>query len=215
MTLTAHDIIEGKRSRLCDLIDVDCSPQATLTSDSTVRDAMRIISNENRGAVVVLGDDRAVVGIVSERDIVKNISANGAAVLDWSVDRFMTGAVVTASEDTSCETTLKKMIENKFRNMPVCNAAGHLIACVETLQVAHAKLAELTEANRKLMDLLAKLNNTQITIKTNVCTATIQAMFQEHGLECLIVREDEKNLGFITKDEFLRALHRGSGANAS
>lgn len=215
MTLTAHDIIEGKRSRLRDLIDVELDlPQATLTKDSTVRDAIRIISNENRGGVVVLDDARAVVGIVSERDIVRNISSTGADVLDWMVDRVMTSVVFTADEDTNCQTTLTEMINKRFRNLPVCNADGKLVACVEILQVTHAKLAELTESNRKLMDLLALLNNTQITVGPNVDYTTIKAMFQTDPVECVIVREEGKNLGFITQDEFLRATHRVFGANA-
>lgn len=214
MTLTAHDIIEGKRPLLRDLVNLDL-PQATLTKGSTVRDAMRIISNENRGGVVVLDDARAVVGIVSERDIVRNISATGADVLDWTVDSLMTSDVFIGNEDTSCQTTLTEMIDKRFRNMPVCNAVGKLIACVEILQVTHAKLAELTESNRKLMDLLALLNNTQIIVGPNVDSTTIKAMLKIDRVECVIVREDGKNLGFITRDEFLRASHRVSSAHAS
>ena len=216
MTLTAHDIIEGKRPRLRDLIDVDLDiPQATLTRDSTVRDAMRIISKENRGGVVVLDDARTIVGIVSERDIVKNIAAAGADVLDWTVDHIMTADVYTATETTSCQSALAEMIDKRFRNMPVCNADGELVACVETLQVAHAKLAELLEANRKLMGLLAHLNNTQVTVTPNVSSATIKNMLNAEGLECVIVREDGKTLGFITQDELLRALHRAGEPHAS
>lgn len=131
MTLTAHDIIERKRLRLRDLIDMELAlPQATLSRDSTVRDAMRIISEENRGGVVVLDDDRSVVGILSERDIVKNIFLNGADVLDWTVDRIMTVEVLKTSEDTRCQTSLTEMIDKKIRNMPVCNASGELVASV-------------------------------------------------------------------------------------
>ncbi|MBO6898111.1 MAG: CBS domain-containing protein [Shimia sp.] len=216
MTLTAHDIIEGKRPRLRDLIDLDLdTPQATLTRDSTVRDAMQIISKENRGGVVVLDEARTVVGIVSERDIVKNISAAGADVLDWSVDRIMTPSVYTASENTSCQSALVEMIDKRFRNMPVCNADGQLVACVETLQVAHVKLAELLEANRKLMGLLSQANTTQVTVAPNVSSATIKNMLNVEGQEYVIVCEEGKTLGFITQDEFLRALHRVCDKHAS
>lgn len=216
MTLTAHDIIERKRLRLRDLIDMELAlPQATLSRDSTVRDAMRIISEENRGGVVVLDDDRSVVGILSERDIVKNIFLTGADVLDWTVDRIMTVEVLKASEDTRCQTSLTEMIDKKIRNMPVCNASGELVASVEILQVAHVRLAELLEANRKLMDLLAQAASTQSTVGPNECSKTIKEILLTKGLECVIVREGEKNLGFITKDDLLRASHHLSVANAS
>lgn len=216
MTLTAHDIIERKRLRLRDLIDMELAlPQATLSRDSTVRDAMRIISEENRGGVVVLDDDRSVVGILSERDIVKNIFLTGADVLDWTVDRIMTVEVLKASEDTRCQTSLTEMIDKKIRNMPVCNASGELVASVEILQVAHVRLAELVEANRKLMDLLAQAASTQSTVGPNECSKTIKEILLTKGLECVIVREGEKNLGFITKDDLLRASHHLSVANAS
>lgn len=216
MTLTAHDIIERKRLRLRDLIDMELAlPQATLSRDSTVRDAMRIISEENRGGVVVLDDDRSVVGILSERDIVKNIFLTGADVLDWTVDRIMTVEVLKASEDTRCQTSLTEMIDKKIRNMPVCNASGELVASVEILQVAHVRLAELLEANRKLMDLLAQAASPQSTVGPNECSKTIKEILLTKGLECVIVREGEKNLGFITKDDLLRASHHLSVANAS
>jgi CBS domain-containing protein len=216
MTLTAHDIIERKRLRLRDLIDMELAlPQATLSRDSTVRDAMRIISEENRGGVVVLDDDRSVVGILSERDIVKNIFLTGADVLDWTVDRIMTVEVLKASEDTRCQTSLTEMIDKKIRNMPVCNASGELVASVEILQVAHVRLAELLEANRKLMDLLAQAASTQSTVGPNECSKTIKEILLTKGLESVIVREGEKNLGFITKDDLLRASHHLSVANAS
>lgn len=216
MTLTAHDIIERKRLRLRDLIDMELAlPQATLSRDSTVRDAMRIISEENRGGVVVLDDDRSVVGILSERDIVKNIFLTGADVLDWTVDRIMTVEVLKTSEDTRCQTSLTEMIDKKIRNMPVCNASGELVASVEILQVAHVRLAELLEANRKLMDLLAQAASTQSTVGPNECSKTIKEILLTKGLESVIVREGEKNLGFITKDDLLRASHHLSVANAS
>lgn len=216
MTLTAHDIIERKRLRLRDLIDMELAlPQATLSRDSTVRDAMRIISEENRGGVVVLDNDRSVVGILSERDIVKNIFLTGADVLDWTVDRIMTVEVLKTSEDTRCQTSLTEMIDKKIRNMPVCNASGELVASVEILQVAHVRLAELLEANRKLMDLLAQAASTQSTVGPNECSKTIKEILLTKGLECVIVREGEKNLGFITKDDLLRASHHLSVANAS
>lgn len=216
MTLTAHDIIERKRLRLRNLIDMELAlPQATLSRDSTVRDAMRIISEENRGGVVVLDDDHSVVGILSERDIVENIFLTGADVLDLTVDRIMTVEVLKASEDTRCQTSLTEMIDKKIRNMPVCNASGELVASVEILQVAHVRLAELVEANRKLMDLLAQAASTQSTVGPNECSKTIKEILLTKGLECVIVREGEKNLGFITKDELLRASHHLSDANAS
>lgn len=217
MTLTAHDIIEDKRPRLRDLIDMERDPpQATLTRDCTVRDAMRIIAEENRGGVVVLDETGNAVGIVSERDIVRNMcnSMTAAEVLGWKIERIMTANVIAFSEDTTCQTALTEMIDQNYRNMPVCDADGKHVACVEILQVANAKMAELTESYRKLMDWLALLNITENTVEPNACSTRIEAVLCVEGAQCVIVRDAVKNLGFITKDEFIRASHRFSGAHA-
>lgn len=71
------------------------------------------------GAIVVVGETGRVVGIISERDIVRCVAEGGAAALARPVDQVMTRGVVTCGEATSLEELMELMTKGRFRHVPV------------------------------------------------------------------------------------------------
>ena len=92
---------------------VSIEPAATLKSAATLLAEKRI------GAVVILGADRRIIGILSERDIVRAIGERGIAALDESVSQTMTRKVSTCTEGETLISILERMTEGKFRHVPV------------------------------------------------------------------------------------------------
>jgi CBS domain-containing protein len=209
MTEIILEVLENKRQRLNDVVIGNCIGEpTTLAPDATVTEAVKAIALTNRGAVLVLEESGALAGILSERDIVRHMAQDGAAVLDWPVEKIMTKTVMVESEDTSCHDVLLTMIQRRFRNMPVYRVDDTLMACVEMLDVVNAKLAELTAANRKLLDLLTKKSDKENLIAPDTPTVLVLKEMREKHIEYFIVRDDEKSLGFITPDELMRNLYR-------
>lgn len=86
---------------------------------ASVTDVADVIASRRIGAVVVLDADRKMVGILSERDVVKAIAAHGAAALEKTAAELMTRDVLTVVPETSVRQALEIMEQGYFRHLPV------------------------------------------------------------------------------------------------
>jgi CBS domain-containing protein len=209
LALTALDIVERKRPRLVDIINSEeMVGQLTLSETDSVSFAISVLAKEPWGLLAVVDEGRKLVGLVSERDIIRAMAENGTGVVEWSVSRVMKRELSVATPDTNCTDTLLMMIEKRFRHMPVIDYDGTFIACVDALQVAHAKLAEMTESNRKLLRLMAVFTDEVTGITPSDSVETIRAMFSEKDWVSVVVIDNQKAVGFITADELVKFLHK-------
>ena len=90
----------------------------TVECDTSVREAVGLLAERRIGAVPVLTDG-AVVGIMSERDVIYCLRDHGAEVLDWPVSRVMTSPAITAEPSTPVLSALALMTERRIRHLPV------------------------------------------------------------------------------------------------
>ena len=86
--------------RISDVLGRKGSLVATVRPTTTINDALDKLAEHNIGALVVTDADGAIVGIVSERDIVRALPARGAEILAAAVSEIMTATVVTADPHT-------------------------------------------------------------------------------------------------------------------
>ncbi len=85
----------------------------------TIREAAEQLGARRVGAVVVADASGKVLGILSERDIVRAVGVGGATALTDPVSRHMTARVSTVAEDASIDDVLRTMTEGRFRHVPV------------------------------------------------------------------------------------------------
>jgi CBS domain-containing protein len=107
-----------------------------------VAEAARILSEKGIGTVVVSADGKSADGILSERDIVREIGARGAGCLTHTVDTLMTSKLVTCSSNDLADVVLQKMTEGRFRHMPVVED-GKMLGLISLGDVVKARLMEL------------------------------------------------------------------------
>jgi CBS domain-containing protein len=105
MTIAA--ILQSKGS---EVLTVEC--------DTPVRDAVALLAGRKIGAVPVLRAG-GVVGIMSERDIIYCLQSDGAAVLDWTVERIMTAPAISVAPDSEIMSALSLMTRRRIRHLPV------------------------------------------------------------------------------------------------
>jgi CBS domain-containing protein len=114
----------------------------SVSPGTTVGDAAAVLSSKRIGAVIVSPDGRHLSGILSERDIVRELGRRGAACLDDPVDVLMTRSIVTCTLLDRTTGVLERMTEGRFRHMPVMDG-DEMVGMISIGDVVKARLAEL------------------------------------------------------------------------
>lgn len=109
---------------------------------TSVAEAARVLSERRIGSLVVSPDGRKAAGILSERDIVREIGRRGPGCLSDSVDRMMTSDVTTCGLADHADAVLAAMTEGRFRHMPVVEN-GEMVGIVTIGDVVKYRLSEL------------------------------------------------------------------------
>lgn len=111
---------------------------ATVEATRSLNDVCQLLVQRRIGAVPVL-EGTALIGIVSERDIVRALSVHGGAALGLPVSAVMTRAVKTITRATLVEEAMAIMTEGRFRHLPVLDE-GRLIGIVSIGDIVKARL---------------------------------------------------------------------------
>ncbi|WP_170367047.1 CBS domain-containing protein [Ruegeria arenilitoris] len=115
----------------------------TVAPSMTVSEAAKILADKRIGTVIVSEDDgETAAGILSERDIVRELAASGSGCLTQPVSAYMTKKLVTATQQDKVQDVLARMTEGRFRHMPIVED-GKLIGIVTLGDVVKAQLSEL------------------------------------------------------------------------
>lgn len=115
----------------------------SVTPNSKVSDAAKLLSEKRIGTVVVSADGASLDGILSERDIVRALGANGSGCLQDDVSSLMTQKITTCAPTERSDDVLTKMTEGRFRHIPVMEN-GAMIGLISIGDVVKARLAELS-----------------------------------------------------------------------
>jgi CBS domain-containing protein len=124
--------------------DVISAPPA-----ATVGDVAKILSDNRIGAVLIAGVGNTIVGIVSERDVVRAIATSGPSVLSQPVSMIMTRDVKTCSSVDSEETLVSLMTNNRIRHLPVVDA-GKLVGMISIGDVVKFRMQAIERESDEL-----------------------------------------------------------------
>ncbi len=128
---------------------------ATIRPDATVADAVRELSEKGIGALVVSPGDGQIGGILSERDIVRQLGKQGPAVLGQGVADVMTAPVKTCRDSDTAFDLLGRMTDGRFRHMPVVDSDDRMIGILSIGDVVKARLEEIESENAAMADMLS------------------------------------------------------------
>ncbi len=113
----------------------------TVSPETTVRDLVAMLAEHNIGAVVVSTPEEPLVGIVSERDVVRGL-VRGTGVLDATISDIMTSQVRTAEPTATVEDLMRLMTDHRVRHIPVVSR-GQLQGIVSIGDVVKSRIREL------------------------------------------------------------------------
>ena len=121
---------------------------ATTTPSATVGELLALLARHNVGALPVV-DGGGLVGIVSERDVVRQLHERGRDLLDATVGELMTSDVVTCSPRDRAADLARVMTERRIRHLPVCDGGG-LVGIVSIGDLVKARIDQLENEREQL-----------------------------------------------------------------
>lgn len=124
-----------------------------ITKSHTIDDAVSDLAAHRIGALVVSDDGKTIDGILSERDIIREMGKRGTACLSEKVGEMMTGAVSCCSMTDSAQSVLEAMTEGRFRHMPILEN-GKLAGVISIGDVVKARLEEMASENSAMVDMI-------------------------------------------------------------
>ena len=124
---------------------------AIVDPNTDLMSAARQMSERHIGALVVLGVDARVGGIISERDIIHALAQRGAAALSEPVSKVMTRKVATCSENETIPAIMERMTAGKFRHLPVVED-GRLAGIISIGDVVKSRLEEIEKESEALKE---------------------------------------------------------------
>jgi CBS domain-containing protein len=127
------------------------SAVVTIAPAASLADAAKLLSSHRIGAVIVTDLEGRVIGVLSERDIVRALADRGAAALDLGVEQTMTRRVVTTVEADTVGEIMERMTAGKFRHIPVVED-GRLIGVVSIGDVVKYRLEEIERETNAMRD---------------------------------------------------------------
>jgi CBS domain-containing protein len=124
---------------------VSIEPTATLET------AVHKLAEHRIGALLVLGPDQRVVGILSERDVVRVLAERGVSVLGEPLSKVMTRKVVTCGHSDTVAAIMELMTTGKFRHVPVVEQ-DRVVGVISIGDVVKYRLREIEDESTALRD---------------------------------------------------------------
>lgn len=125
-----------------------------VSDTDTVAQAVRVLNDKNIGAVVVKDNQGRVAGILSERDVVRRLGADGASAMSAPINSCMTCAVETCSPEDTVDTVMGVMTEKRVRHIPVMRD-GVMMGLVSIGDVVKRKIEETEQEAAALKEYIS------------------------------------------------------------
>jgi CBS domain-containing protein len=138
--MTVQSILSGKGN---DIVSIE--PTASLEA------AIKKLTEHRIGALLVLGPDHRLIGILSERDIVWVLAEQGAEVLSKPLANVMTRKVFTCGPTETVGTIMERMTTGKFRHVPVVEQ-DQVVGIISIGDVVKHRLHEMERESTALRD---------------------------------------------------------------
>ncbi len=142
--MVISNILRGKGSQVLSVRTADCVASIT-----------RTLAQHRIGAVLVVEADGVVLGIVSERDIVRAMAGMGEAVMRMTAGQLMTRVLHTVTPRSTVQEALQLMTDRRVRHLPVLESDGTLTGMISIGDLVKARIAEAEQETEELKQYVA------------------------------------------------------------
>lgn len=121
---------------------------------TTLAEICRLLADRRIGAAMITNESGSLVGIVSERDIIRAVASDTAAALGAEASRYMTSMVVTCTEDCTVGQVMARMTAGNFRHVPVLRD-GRIVGMISNRDLVRHRLAQVESEAEELRTYIA------------------------------------------------------------
>ena len=125
-----------------DILNIKGTDVVSTSPNKTAAETVSQLKNRRIGTILVLGDARQIVGVISERDIVRGIATHGERALQMQVRDLMTSEVITCKLNDTIHGVMKVMTDHAFRHLPVVEE-GELKGLISITDVVRCRVEDL------------------------------------------------------------------------
>ena len=136
------------------ILNLKGSDVVTIAPEKKLLDAIALLSKHRIGALIVTGNNKEVVGVLSERDIVRLLSNKDNNRFENTVASAMTSAVKSCRPDDTIQQIMQVMTAGRFRHMPVVEN-GKLAGVISIGDVVKLRLEEMERESEHLKEYIA------------------------------------------------------------
>jgi CBS domain-containing protein len=115
---------------------------ATARPDATLLEIVNRLAQKKIGAIVIVGDNGEVAGIISERDVIRRLGDRGEQALTEPVSQSMTSSVISCQETSTLDEMMEVMTQGRFRHVPVIED-GALVGIISIGDIVKHHIAEV------------------------------------------------------------------------
>lgn len=126
----------------------------TIHFDASLNEALQLLAQKDIGALVVVDENNAIRGIISERDIVRLLARRGAVALDTPVSGTMTTNVLVCHEQDTVNQVMEKMTNHRIRHLPV-EKDGRLDGIISIGDVVKQRIADVEREAAEIRNYIA------------------------------------------------------------
>lgn len=190
-------IVEHWYSKEAENLKLSC-----LETDKVI-DIMAWLADDQEASLAVVDPKHLLVGIISERDIIKYLAKDNVLNGDLRVSDLMTRNVFSASPDTYCVDALKIMVKGDFRNLPIV-VEDKFLGILSIIDAAKARLLETISRSNDVFDALKSFGNDLPSVNVDQTMREAFEVLAEKKAPFLTVKDEEDIVDYLSSQEINR-----------
>ena len=173
-----------------------------LEEDSVV-DILDLLADDQEASLAVVDAKHLLVGIITERDIIKYLAEGNVLSNQTKVGKLMTRNVMTGSPDMYCVDALKVMVKGDFRNLPIV-VEGKFLGILSIIDAAKAKLIEALSRSKDVFDALISFGNYLPSVNIDQSMQEAFELLNGNKTPFLTVKDKGDIVDYLTYQEIIR-----------
>ena len=202
--MIVHEYIESRKSTVGQWYskETDDLKLSCFETDKVV-DILPLLADEQEASLAVVDHKHHLIGIISERDVIKHLSRHRSLAEDLLVKDLMTENVKSATPDFYCLDAMKIMVKGDFRNLPVV-IDDKFVGILSIIDAAKARLLETVSRSNDVFNALKSFGADLPSIDINLSMHEAFEVLARHKAPFLTVKHEDEIVDYLAAQEINR-----------